>query len=132
MHPRGHPDQKISGIRMIDFKTYQPDGIDDVLVLQLLGQLDGDTSDYLIKCVQEHLDDGARKIILDCDCLDFATSLGLGTLVRAAMRVNRESGEVVLCNVRGILAELVQVSQLGRLMHIYPDVDDAAKKLTGS
>ena len=74
----------------------------------------------------------ARKIILDCDCLDFATSLGLGTLVRAAMRVNRESGEVVLCNVRGILAELVQVSQLGRLMHIYPDVDDAAKKLTGS
>jgi len=116
---------------MIDFKTYKPDGVDDVLVLQLSGQLDGDTSDYLTKCVQDQLDDGSRKIILDCNCLDFATSLGLGTLVRAAMRVNRKNGTVVLCNIRGILAELVQVSQLGKLMHIYPDVDAATNALSG-
>ncbi|APZ95521.1 STAS domain-containing protein [Fuerstiella marisgermanici] len=111
---------------MIDYKTHRPDAYPEVLVVELSGKLDAETSDYLIQCIQTEIESGARKVVLDCSKLDYISSLGLGTLVRASHRVKKQDGAIALAGVQGMVAEVLAIAQLGRLLHMYPDVDAAA------
>lgn len=110
---------------MIDYTTYRADANNDVLVIEVFGKLDTETSDYLMDCVQGEIEDGARMIVLDCSKLEYISSLGLGTLVRASLRVRKEEGAVVLSGVEGMVAEVLRLAQLGRMLHMYGNVDEA-------
>ena len=115
---------------MIDYTTYRAESEDSVLVIEVTGKLDTDTSEYLMACVQGEIEDGARAIVLDCSRLDYISSLGLGTLVRASLRVRKEAGSVVLAGVQRMVAEVVRLAQLGRMLHMYGNVDEAVAGLT--
>jgi len=110
---------------MIDYTTFRAESDADVLIIEVTGKLDADTSEYLMDCVQGEIEDGARCIVLDCSRLEYISSLGLGTLVRASLRVRKEDGAVVLSGVEGMVAEVVRLAQLGRMLHMYGSVDEA-------
>lgn len=110
---------------MIDYTTYRAESDADVLIIEVTGKLDSETSEYLMDCVQGEIEDGARSIVLDCSRLEYISSLGLGTLVRASLRVRKEDGAVVLSGVEGMVAEVVRLAQLGRMLHMYGSVDEA-------
>jgi anti-sigma B factor antagonist len=111
---------------MIDFKSYKLDDAPEILVLSLTGHLNAENSDYLMNCVQGHIEDGVSRIILDCEELDFISSMGLGTLIRAMTRLKKLGGAVALTGARGAVADVIRLVHLNRLLSIYEDVDAAA------
>jgi anti-anti-sigma factor len=114
---------------MIDYEAYKADGSDDTIVMVLEGNLDATTSEFLLDCLQGHIDDGITKAILDCGKLEYVSSLGLGTMVRANARLKKHGGRIALTNVHGLIADAIRVVHLDRLFNIYPNIEEATQAL---
>ncbi|MEO1980663.1 MAG: STAS domain-containing protein, partial [Fuerstiella sp.] len=114
---------------MIDFASHKLEDAPGILVLQLTGNLDAQNSEYLMDCVQGHIEDGIDRIILNCAELDFISSVGLGTLIRAMTRLKKQGGTVALAGARGAVADVIRLVRLNRLANIYGNVAEAAAAL---
>lgn len=114
---------------MIDYTTYPMGDDESILVLELTGRLDDESSQFLIDYLQGMIDEGSHKFVLDCGLLDHISSHGLGTLVRANSRLKKIDGAVALANVPGTIAEILRIVHFDRLFHIFPDVTAAANSL---
>lgn len=115
---------------MIEFSGYKYDGaegIDDVLVLEVMGRIDSEASHFLLDCIQGYIDGGEKKFVLDCSELAYLSSMGLATLVRANSRLKSRGGKIALAGVKGIVADALRLVGFHRLFHMYPTVDEAAR-----
>ena len=112
---------------MIDYKSYQTGESNDILVLEVTGKLDGDTSGYLFDCVQHEVESGSSRVILDFAELDHISSLGLGTLVRIHSRMHSKGGDVQFAHIDGLAAEIVRAVGLNKLFNFHSSIEDACQ-----
>ncbi|MBS0207982.1 MAG: STAS domain-containing protein [Planctomycetes bacterium] len=110
---------------MLDFEYERAGQNNDILVVVLSGTLDEQTCGYLMECVKEDVLEGSTKMILDCERLDFISSMGLAMLVRVSSRMKKLNGDVKLAAVQGLVAQAIHAVRLNLLFQIYPTVDDA-------
>lgn len=105
---------------------FYPDEIDnDVLIIKADGGLNSSTAEQFVQSIVKLVDAGIKKIIVDCEELDYISSYGLGVLVRLHARMKRDSGDVKIASVGGLLPDILQVTGLSKLFKIYPDVNRA-------
>ena len=97
----------------------------DVLIITADGGLNAETSEQFILSIEKLVDAGLKKMIVDCDKLDYISSSGLRVLVRLHNRMKRQGSDVKLASLKGALASVLQVTGLNKLFEIYPDVDRA-------
>ena len=110
---------------MIDYARYQTGEKKDILVLEVNGKLDDDTSGYLFDCVEHEIESGSNKVILDFADLDHISSVGLGTLVRIHSRMHSKGGNVQFAHFDGLAAEIVKAVGLNKLFHFHSSIEDA-------
>lgn len=110
---------------MIDYQTYAAGEANDILVMKVTGRLDNDTSRFFLGCVEDQVEDGHTRIVIDCGLLEFISSLGVGTLVRLQSRLKRKGGIIKLANVQNMVADLLRIVRMDLLFQIYPNVDAA-------
>ena len=111
---------------MIDYQTRRIGPDESILVVDVSGRLNEDTSEFFFGCLEGVIEEGDTKILLDCSGLEFVSSLGIGTLVRIQSRLKRQGGTVKLAAVQGVVAEVLRVVHLDKLLQMYDTVDDAA------
>ena len=97
----------------------------DILIIKLHGKLDAATSPEFNAEVEQHFQQGKRKIIIDCAYLGYISSFGIGTLVTLQARLRKQGGEVKLAAVQGIVAEVLKIVRLDRLLEMYGDIEFA-------
>ena len=97
----------------------------------LSGKLDEVGCDYLLSCVENRIENGYTKIILDCDKLAYISSMGLGMLVRVHSRMKKHGGDVKLASVHGVVADLLSMVRLDKVLEIYPSVGEAIVAYSG-
>lgn len=97
----------------------------DILGIILDGSITTTTSEQFNQAVQNHLDQGHTKIILDCRRVDYITSFGLGSLVALQSRLRKRGGEVKLAGLYGLAADTIRLVGLDKLLNIYPDMEFA-------
>ena len=110
---------------MADYYYKEVGNNNDIVSVVLSGRLDTQQADYLLHSVQKQIELGHKKLILDCDDLEFISSVGLGMLVRVNSRMRKHGGDVKLAAVHGIVAEAMKISCLDRLVEMYPTVEAA-------
>ena len=110
---------------MIDYHRYTTGPNGQILVIEVTGRLDNDSSPFFFDCLEGEIEDGNTRVILDCSDLTFLSSLGIGTLIRIQSRLKQRGGTVKLADVPGVVADVLHVVHLDRLLDIYPDVDAA-------
>lgn len=115
---------------MIDYQRYHAGRNNDVLVVQVSGKLDNETSTYLFECVEGEVEDGCTKIVLDLQKLDHISSLGLGTLVRIHSRIKAKGGQVECAQIQGLAADVIAAVGLNRLFHFHDTVEEAVQTLS--
>jgi len=115
----------VKSARMIDYRTYNAGPANDILVVEVTGRLDNDTSEYFFGCLEWQINDGNTRIVLDCSDLVFLSSLGVGTLMRIQSRLKSKGGTVKLAAVQNMVADVLRVVYLDRLLDLYPTVDEA-------
>lgn len=104
----------------------------DILGIVLDGSLTTTTSEQFNKAVQDHLDQGRTKIIIDCRRVDYITSFGIGSLVALQARLRKKGGEVKLAGLYGIAADAIRLVGLDKLLNIYPDMEYARESFQPS
>ena len=97
----------------------------DILVIVLDGSLNTTTSDQFNQAIQNHLDQGRTKIIIDCRRVEYISSLGLGSLVALQARLRKKGGEVKLAGLYGVAADVIRLVGLDKLLNIYGDIEFA-------
>jgi anti-sigma B factor antagonist len=97
----------------------------DILAVLPHGSLDTTTTDQFNEAIQNHLDQGLTKIIIDCRFMSYLSSLGIGSLVALQARLRKKGGEVKLAALHGMAADVIRLVGLAKLLNIYGDLEFA-------
>jgi len=108
---------------MLSIKTQLLD--DEILGIVLDGSLNSITTEQFTQAVQDHLDQGRTKIIIDCRHVEYISSLGLGSLVALQARLRKKGGEVKLAGLYGLAADTIRLVGLDKLLNMYGDMEFA-------
>ncbi len=100
----------------------------DLAVLEIDGMLnEEEPAQAIMLALEEWLQRGVRRFIVDCSKLNFVSSYGLGILIRVHHRVRKRGGELVIAGLHGTPLEALQMTHLDRVFHLAVDVEQARK-----
>lgn len=97
----------------------------DVTVIQVDGQLTVGNRQDLKAAVQQAVDGGARKLLLDCAATSYIDSSGLGALVTISKRVREVGGLIRLAGLNDDLRSLFELTKLDTLFTIMDSAEEA-------
>jgi anti-sigma B factor antagonist len=100
----------------------------DITVLEMNGRiiLGNNARDVELK-LAEALSDHARKIIFDLSGVTMLDSTGVGILVVSQAKIKKEGGELRIAGAIGVVGEILQMTSVDKIVHIYPSIAEAAK-----
>lgn len=99
-----------------------------VLVVEVEGQLIVGNRQELKAVVQEAIDHGERKLLIDFSKTGYIDSSGLGALVSISKKVREQGGELRLSGLNEDLRSLFELTKLDTLFAI---ADSPAQALAG-
>lgn len=79
-------------------------------VFRLFGSLDGLTFMELNKAVNNSVENGAIRIVLDMEEVDYTTSAGLRVILMGAKALKEKEGELVLFGMNSSVKEVFKLS----------------------
>ena len=111
---------------------------DDTATLALAGALDATWSEAVEREVERHVREGARQVVLECAAVPFASSAGLGALLRMRKQINALGGSLLVRSPSEPLRRILAMSKIDSLLIAsaapirddrWRDVEHAAAKL---
>jgi anti-sigma B factor antagonist len=105
----------------------RPSGTEGVTLLALDGGLDHTTTAIFIAKMDSLLDEGDARVVLDLGRLTYASSWGLGAMVRVHHHYAARGGKIAFANLHTAVATILHISRLERLFDLYPTVADAIR-----
>ncbi|MEE1929352.1 STAS domain-containing protein [Streptomyces sp. TRM 70351] len=100
-------------------------------VLSPEGELDHHTAPLLRTPLEESLDEGCHRLVVDCSGLDFCDSTGLNVLLTARLRAEAAGGAVHLAAMRPAVARVFEITGAGTVFSLHDDLDHALAELSG-
>lgn len=102
--------------------------IGDVTVLQLIGRLELETGDIILRDTINHLvEEGQVKLVLDMKDVTRLDSAGIGMLVSKYLTVRRAGGTIKLLHPTERTDHLMDITKLTTVFEIYQDEDAALR-----
>lgn len=81
-----------------------------VKVIRIEGHLDTQTSPDAQTQLTQLIDQGATKLVVNFEKLDYISSAGLRILLTVAKRLKGDSGELRICSLNGVVQEVFDIS----------------------
>jgi anti-sigma B factor antagonist len=97
----------------------------NVMIVRVDGQLIVANRHELKQIVQDGLDQGARRFVIDFTPTAYIDSSGLGALVSMSKRVRQAGGEMRLAGLNEDLRSLFELTKLDTLFSIFETRDEA-------
>ena len=103
--------------------------VGDVIIVDMQGRLDSQGSglayDELVKTAKSD----NKKVVLNLANLEYASSAGLRAILTAAKLLKTSSGEMRICNAKGVVKEVLEASGFDHLVNIDDDEGAAVTAL---
>ena len=99
----------------------------DAVVLRLSGHIDELGTDALSTTLDEIMEGGNLKIVVDLTDVLFMSSTGLGQIMRTYRVVKTGDGYIKIVNPQPLIADLFTITKLNKLLNIYPPVEAALR-----
>ena len=96
-----------------------------VAILEIDGQLIVGNRQELKTLVQDGLDRGERKFLVDCSRTGYIDSSGLGALVTLSKKVREANGDLRIAGLNEDLRALFELTKLDTLFHIAASAEEA-------
>jgi anti-anti-sigma factor len=112
--------------------SFQENG--DVVIVKIMGKMFGcpNFEDILYDPVNEFLDRGFRKFVLDMSRVRYITSIGVSFINAIYTSIKNDHGEIVLCGQNDRVLSVFHVAELDRLYTSYPNVEKAIVSFGGT
>jgi len=98
----------------------------DIKILELVGKITiGEGDVQLRQLVNDVLEGGAKKIIMDMGKVKYIDSSGIGELVACYTTITNRGGSLRLSNLHSKIYSLLQLTALVSVFEIYDSTEDA-------
>jgi anti-anti-sigma factor len=77
------------------------------------------------KFIQEDIDKGLNKIIIDMKPCEFIDSTFLGVLVNSIKQIKKLNGNIKLASIHDDAKVLLDITRITEIFNIYPDTEAA-------
>ena len=98
----------------------------DVLVL-IVATLDGMERAALRNLVQEQIENGLRKTVLDLSRVDLIGSTGIGSIVACHVAMTREGGELCLAGAGEKISRCLRITGLDNVFKTFATKQEALR-----
>lgn len=98
---------------------------DDAVVIKPSGRMDASTSAVFEKECDKWIEKGDKKLIADFENLEYISSAGLRSVLVVGKKLKPAGGELVLCNMNGMVEEVFNMSGFNNIFKIF-DTFEAA------
>ena len=98
-------------------------------VFKLNGRLDSNTAMGFEQKLFESIENGAQRLILDFQDLDYISSAGLRVILKATKNLKSSEGKLVLCAMQDYVKEVFEISGFDSFLPIEATLDDAVKSV---
>lgn len=96
-----------------------------VAIADLIGELDTQAAGPASEEMNRITKGGHTKLLLNLDKLSFVSSAGLRIILRTAKLLEASGGKLKLCNVNGVVREVMQISGFATLLDIHDNEEQA-------
>lgn len=96
-----------------------------VAVVRLDGRLNMVSAQRLRQALDEVVESGTPFIVVDMTDVAFMDSSGLGALIGSLKRARERQGDLRLCAVTDQVATVLKLTNLDRVLRLYPTVEAA-------
>ena len=79
--------------------------------------------------VDEQHDHGDRRAVADLTRLEYISSMGLGSLLSVAKKLQPNGGKLAICGLTGMVKEVFRLSGFDKLIPGFENADAAFQKL---
>jgi anti-sigma B factor antagonist len=100
---------------------------DGICILTLNGRLDANSSEEFREKILQLIEDGTKKVILDCENLDYISSAGLRVVLVATKEIKRNEGKIILCALQDYIKEVFEVAKFDAFLALGGSVEEAIK-----
>ncbi|NLB60607.1 MAG: STAS domain-containing protein [Lentisphaerae bacterium] len=97
--------------------TMEKDGA--TLLMKLQGRLDVANASVLEQAAEQALQAGDQLLVLDFSKLDYISSAGLRSLLTLHKQVKAQDGKLALCNLQGMVKEVLDISGLATMLAVF-------------
>jgi anti-anti-sigma factor len=95
------------------------DEVGDVRAVRIGGNLDTQTSTVAQEQLTQLIDNGATKILIDFEELNYISSSGLRVLLVAAQRLKDTSGQLRICSPNTMVREVFDTAGFTEIFSVY-------------
>lgn len=101
---------------------------DGVTILDLEGKITIGVGDVALRdAVQEAVNNGATKLLLNMEGVTTIDSSGIGEVVSAYTTVTNRGGKIRLCSLPPKVADILQITQLITVFDVMDDVEEGVQ-----
>ena len=99
----------------------------DITVLEMSGRIimGNNSRDVELKLAQV-LAENKKKIIFDLAGVTMLDSTGVGILVVSQAKIKKAGGELRMSGATGVVEEILKMTSVDKLVHLYPNAAEAA------
>ena len=107
---------------MIDISSRDENSIK---VVEIEGKLNTGASPDAEKFLNGLLEDGATKIILNLEFLDFIASTGLRVILSTGKKLAKVGGKLVICNPNLTVMDVLKMSGFSQMFSVFESEEEA-------
>ena len=96
------------------------------IVEPLEKRIDAATATDFKQKMNEWIDSGNRRIVLNLSKVDFMDSSGLGAVISALKKIGND-GNIVICGVKETVMSLFRLTRMDRVFDIFSSEEEALK-----
>ncbi len=97
----------------------------DYVVVHVSGRVDTVTSETLEKEIQQHVEGGCTRMVLDCQGLKYMPSAGLRVLLMTLKAFQERNGSLTLAALSENILDILSVSGFLKLFTVVDTVEEA-------
>ena len=99
--------------------------VNEVNVMSFEGNLDTNTAPQAQAQIDELIDGGSSKILINFDNLNYISSAGLRVLLATAKKLKATSGDLKICGLNKTVQEVFDISGFSSILSVVATEEDA-------
>ena len=101
----------------------------DVEIFRLDGRFDAHSASDVEKALQQAVDEGCGKIIMDMEKTEYISSAGLRVLLSMTKKLKSSEGNICLCCLQQQVQEVFDIAGFTQILDIAGSIQEAMSKL---
>jgi anti-sigma B factor antagonist len=99
--------------------------VNEVSVLSFEGNLDTNTAPQAQELIDQLIDGGSSRILINFDALNYISSAGLRVLLATAKKLKATSGDLKICGLNQTVQEVFDISGFSSILSVVATEEDA-------